>query len=191
MVQYFIRKLYKIKYWPTVKLSSLEKSSTRIVDIKKVDKVINVDCMQGISWSYVGSNINNIVHALNGNRKIGYKVAVWNCRRGLLNFDGTPSSKITEIKLYIQKHQLDVFGILESDLNGVGSRINRSRPLSTSDVHHSLHVDGYYILLPQSWHTHGQARIFVYIREGIQIKERKLYSCLLPKPANAYDTIFK
>ena len=63
---------------------------------------------------------------------------------------------------------------MESDLHGHESRQHRAKPLSTQDVHRKLQIDGYYILLPQSWQTHGQARIFIYIKDGIQVKERKL-----------------
>ena len=54
-----------------------------------------------MSWSYTGVSSNNLSHALSGNRKIGYHVAVWNCRKGLLNPDGSPSAKVTDIKLYL------------------------------------------------------------------------------------------
>ena len=114
------------------------------------------------------------MHALTGNKNKGYNVAAWNCRRGLLTADGSPSSKVADIQLYMEKHQLDVFGIIESDLHGTQSRIYRARPLSTQDVHDKLHIDDYYIHLPQSWEAHGQARIFLYVKEGIILKERKL-----------------
>ena len=53
--------------------------------------------------------------------KNGYHVAVWNCRRGLIDKDGNPTSKFTDIQLCIQKHNLDAFGIIESDLYGLSS----------------------------------------------------------------------
>ena len=114
------------------------------------------------------------MHALFGNKKLGYRVAAWNCRRGLLNSNGSQSSKITDIKLYLQKHQLHMFGIIEADLHGPNSRIVRKNPLSTQDVHDKLHIDGYFILLPQSWYKYGQARVIVYIKEGIKPKIRIL-----------------
>ena len=74
-----------------------------------------------ICWSYVGTCNNTLMHSLSGNRKIGYKVGMWNCRKGLLNPDGTPSTKMTDIPLYLEKHKLDLFGIVESDLHGQNS----------------------------------------------------------------------
>ena len=88
------------------------------------------------------------MHALYGNKRIGYRVASWNCRRGLLNPNGSQSPKVADIQLYLQKHQLHLFGIIESDLHGPKSTIRRRNPLSTKDVQDKLHIDGYSILLP-------------------------------------------
>ena len=127
-----------------------------------------------INWSYQGVKTNQIMHSLNGNKKIGYKIAFWNCRRRLLDPDGSQSDKITDIKLYLKKHQLHMFGIIESDLHGSDSRVKRKNPLQTKDIHENLHIDGYYIMLPQSWQCHGQARLIVYVKNGVHVKERKL-----------------
>ena len=94
-------------------------------------------------------------------RKLVKTLAAWNCRRGLLNPDGSPSAKVTDIQLYLYKHKLDMFRISESDLHGKHSRIQRARPLSTPEVIQKLHIDQYYLLLPQSWYTHGQARLII------------------------------
>jgi len=53
------------------------------------------------------SSLNKLAHSINGNRKNGYHVAVWNCRRGLIDKDGNPTSKFTNIKSYLQKHNLE------------------------------------------------------------------------------------
>ena len=180
---------YSREYFPRIIIDKLFNRSPIILKptrrssfIVKILEAVNkpVVC-HGISWSYVtGTGTSNgLVHALNGNRRIGYKVAVWNCRRGLLTHGGAPSTKVTDIQLYIQKHQLEVFGIIESDLHGANSRHHRVRPLTTIDINQKLKIEGYNILLPQSWQSHAQARIIVYIKEGIQIKERKL------KPENS------
>ena len=42
----------------------------------------------GVTWMHAQTNNNKLIHALNGNKKIGYKVAAWNCRKGLLKPDG-------------------------------------------------------------------------------------------------------
>ena len=67
-----------------------------------------------------------------------------------------------------------MLGLIESDLHGQNSRVNRSLKLTTPEVHQNLHISGYHLLLPQSWYNHGQARVIAYIRDGIQAKERKL-----------------
>ena len=139
------------------------------------DKICRVSSGSGsISWSYLAANINSIMHSLEGNKKLGYNIAAWNCRRGLLKQNGSASSKITDIELYLKKHQLHMLAVIESDLHGPGSRIYRSKPLSTNQIIENLHIDGYSIILPQSWYLHNQARILVYIKEGIFVKERKM-----------------
>ena len=105
-----VRKLVRLKVEVT------EKTCESIVIVRKAT----------ISWSYSGVNINHIMHSLVGNKKIGYKIASWNCRRGLLDQDGYPSDKVTDIELYLQKHKLHMFGIIESDLHGPRSRIKES-----------------------------------------------------------------
>ena len=105
---------YSREYFPRIIIDKLFNRSPIILKptrrssfIVKILEAVNkpVVC-HGISWSYVtGTGTSNgLVHALNGNRRIGYKVAVWNCRRGLLTHGGAPSTKVTDIQLYIQKH---------------------------------------------------------------------------------------
>ena len=111
--------------------------------------------------------MNSLLHALFGNRQIGYRVAAWNCRKGLLNPDGSQSNKITDIQKYLQKHQLHMFGIIASDLHGVNSRTRRRNPLSTKDIHEKLHIEGYHSILPQSWYSYDQAIVIAYVRDGV------------------------
>ena len=102
----------------------LVKISTNIVSHKiAVDIVSRIDNYNKIliSWSYLGKSINSLMHALYGNKRIGYRVASWNCRRGLLNPNGSQSPKVADIQLYLQKHKLHLFGIIESDLHGPNS----------------------------------------------------------------------
>ena len=110
------------------------------------------------------------MHALYGNRKIGYNVASWNCRRGLLDPDGSPSSKLIDIQMYLHKHRLHILGVIEADLHGHQSRIFRKNPLSTNDIHEKLKIDGYHIILPQSWYIHNQARVLMYVREDVKVQ---------------------
>ena len=76
--------------------------------------------------------------------------------------------------LYLKKHNLDILGIVESNLHGSESRIHRKQPLSTSDIHQKLQIHGYSLLLPESWHNHDQARIIGFVKDGLQVKEIKL-----------------
>ena len=77
-----------------------------------VIKIIKICSLHGLSWPYSGKGVNSLCHALFGNKKIGYKVATWNCRRGLLEADGSQSSEVEDINHYLTKHQLHIFGLL-------------------------------------------------------------------------------
>ena len=105
---------------------------------------------------------------------MGYNIGVWNCRKGLLLKDNSPIYKVDDIKSLLQRHNLHLLAIVESDLHGVGSRVPRVNPISTKQIFESLHIDGYNIKLPMSWQSHGQARVFLYAKEGISIKMREL-----------------
>ena len=113
---------------------------------------------------------NKMIHALVGNRHNGYRAAVWNCARGLILPDCSASDKFTDIQLYLQKHQLDLFGIVECDLHSHESRINRKSKLTTVQLNDILNVEGYNLILPQSWQLHGQARIILYAKESMNVK---------------------
>ena len=156
------------KYFSTIRIRLTEQliSSYSSVKIRKFSS--------GLCWSYSGISTNTLAHSVNGNRRIGYNVAVWNCRKGLVKSNKSPSTKMTDIQSYLENHQLDLFGIVESDLHAATSRIYRANPLSTMDINSNLQIPGYRIILPQSWYTHGQARVIIFTKEGIKIKERKL-----------------
>ena len=73
-------------------------------------------------WPY-SCDINSIQHSITGNkRNIGYRIATWNCNRGLLkNLNETDSDKLTDIKLFVEEHNPHILGIIESDLHGPNS----------------------------------------------------------------------
>ena len=50
----------------------------------KTDIIENNFSTIGLSWSYSCPSYNKLCHSLCGNRRIGYKIAFWNCRRKLL-----------------------------------------------------------------------------------------------------------
>ena len=76
-----------------------------------------------LRWSH-SIQTNGLCHALTGNRRrLGYKLALWNCRKGLLGDNNFDSNKFIEIKLFIEKHRPHTFGIIESDIHSLQSRV--------------------------------------------------------------------
>ena len=76
---------------------------------------------------------------VNGNIKNkSLKIAVWNCRRGLVSSDKSASHKITEIKHFIFSNDVDVIGIIESDLHGNKSRYINRLHLNNQEVYDIL-----------------------------------------------------
>ena len=117
---------------------------------------------------------NRFMHCISGNIKHGYRIAAWNCRRGLLLHDNTESTKLDDIKVFLHRYDIHLFGLIECDLHGIGSRIHRANPISTNEILDSLKIDGYSIKLPKSWFTYNQARIILYVKEGIKVKWKEL-----------------
>ena len=106
----------------------------------------------------------------NGNREKVYKIAMWNCRRGLIASDGQTTDKFSEVLNFIQSKEPHLFCLIESDLHGIQSRTHRHKYLSTEDIHENLKICNYNIYLPMSWELYGQARILLYAHESIKIK---------------------
>ena len=46
----------------------------------------------------------------------------------------------------------------------------RCNPSSTESLLRNLNIEGYILKLPMSWYSHGQARIIMYVREGVNVK---------------------
>ena len=126
-----------------------------------------------ICWSQHGLSINKIQKIINGNRRtIGYKFAVWNCSRGLIQ-DGF-SGKLLDIKQFVETKKPHCFAIIEADIHSPQSLINRNRKYSTAEVKEKLKIDGYNIEFPSTWNTHGQARLICYVSEEIKYKRKHL-----------------
>ena len=69
-----------------------------------------------LSWSQC-IKTNDLCHNLLGNRRrLGYKFAVWNCRKALLRGNTFDSNKLIEVKHFIQKHSPHALGLIESDI---------------------------------------------------------------------------
>ena len=124
-----------------------------------------------LSWAYSGLSINKIQKIVNGNRRsVGYKLAVWNCGRGLVQ-QGY-SIKLNEIKQFIEAKKPHCFAVIESDFYGHNSEINRVNKYTTNEIREMLKIDGYKIEFPKTWDTHGQARLICYVSEDIKYKRK-------------------
>ena len=127
-----------------------------------------------LKWGTTGLSNNKLQCIINGNRRtIGYKFAVWNCERGLLGGKG-PTSKLQDIKLFIQKKKPHVFGIIESDIYSPKSTNRRINRFTTAEVKSYLNIDGYTLELPDTWDTHGQARLLAYVSNDIKYNRKIL-----------------
>ena len=113
---------------------------------------------------------NKLAKMVNGNRRLGYHLGIWNCRKGLIK-DKEVSTKMVDVKNFIYSKKLHMLCLVESDLHGQASRHRRTQPLTTADIHTQLAIPGYKIYLPSTWDKHGQARLFVYAKEELQVKE--------------------
>ena len=124
-----------------------------------------------LSWAYSGLSINKIQKIVNGNRRsVGYKLAVWNCGRGLVQ-QGY-SIKLNEIKQFIEAKKPHCFAVIESDFYCHNSEINRLNKYTTNEIREMLKIDGYKIEFPKTWDTHGQARLICYVSEDIKYKRK-------------------
>ena len=123
-----------------------------------------------VSWAYRSMSSNKLGRMINGNGRRGYNIGLWNCRRGLVRGEKLASTKMVEVKQFIENKRLHILCLVESDLHGTMSRYNRRHPLTTEDIHHNLEVPGYKIILPKSWQVHGQARVMVLAKEELQVK---------------------
>ena len=117
--------------------------------------------------SKFGPSVNKIQKIINGNRRaVGYKLAVWNCGRGLVK-EGF-STKLHEIKQFIETKKPHCYCIIESDFYGHNSPLNRFRKYTTEEIREKLKINGYRIEFPQTWESHGQARLICYVSEDIK-----------------------
>ena len=119
---------------------------------------------------------------IDGNKTRGYNIGMWNCRRGLLTGSGVASSKLDEIKLFISKNRLHVLCVIEADLHSRMSRSVRKNHVTGKEIDLLLGIPGYKIHLPSTWKQHGQARIMVYARDDLKVKERPLAADLADLP---------
>ena len=93
----------------------------------------------GTHWSSSGMTVNKLTKIINGNRRLGYNLSMWNCRRGLINRDKESSLKMVEVRNFIEQNKLHMFCLVESDLHGELSRYKRAQPLTTKDIKSNGH----------------------------------------------------
>ena len=121
-----------------------------------------------------GLSINKFQKIINGNRRsVGYRLAMWNCGRGLVQ-EGF-SVKLNEIKQFLKSKKPHCFGIIESDLFSPLSKNNRVK-YTTDELKDILKVDGYRIEFPNSWNVHGQARLICYVSQEVKCTQKVLIS---------------
>ena len=124
------------------------------------------------SWAQSGLSTNKLQKIINGNRRaVGYRLAVWNCGRGLVQ-EGF-STKLHEVKNFLQRKKPHCFGVIESDLFSHQSQTNRAK-YSTAELREMLKVDGYKIEFPETWEVHGQARLICYVSEEVKCTRKYL-----------------
>ena len=123
-------------------------------------------------WQYTICSINKLNKIINGNGGKGYRLGLWNCRKGLIIGEKKASTKVVEIQQLLQEKKLHLLCIVESDFHGIISRYKRRQPLDTEDITTALSTPGYKIILPPSWNTHGQARIILLVKEELKVKIR-------------------
>ena len=131
----------------------------------------NHSCFNSLSWASAGLSINKLQKIINGNRRSnGYKLAVWNCGRGLVQ-DGF-SVKLNEIKQFIEAKRPHCFGVIESDFYSTSSNVNRAKKYTTEEIREKLRIDGYKIEFPKTWEIHGQARLICYVSDDIKYSRK-------------------
>ena len=99
---------------------------------------------------------------------------MWNCRKGLINKENLPTTKIVDVKDFLSANDLQILCLIEADLHGITSRVKRIKPITSREIEENLKVENYKTLLPQSWQAHGQARILLYVRDDISLKVKPL-----------------
>ena len=85
---------------------------------------------------------------------LGVNFFTWNCQKGLIDDNMEPSTKVEDIRIFLETHGDDVLAVIEAGLHGPLFRTKWRRPMSTADIMSILHQPGYKILLPATWYHH-------------------------------------
>ena len=125
------------------------------------------------NWPCHGKMANKLQHIISGNRRrLGYKLALWNCGRGLINSDGG-TSKFQDVKLFIQNKKPHTLGLIETDIFSPKHTSNHKK-FTTAEVESMLKIEGYSLEFPPTWNTHGIARILVFVSNDLKCKQVQL-----------------
>ena len=126
-----------------------------------------------LNWSFSVASNNSLNHSLLGNRqRLGYKLAFWNCRKGLIDNLTHDTDKAVDIRRFIDKHKPHIFGIIETNLHSINSRVHRRTPVTKEVIEEKLNIEGYNIELPDTWDHYGQARVLAYVSKDLQYTRR-------------------
>ena len=70
------------------------------------------------------------------------------------------------------RHKPHFIGISEVDLrrNENNNNLRNNNEMSTEQLHDKLKIEGYNIILPDSWIKHDKARILLYVNNEINTK---------------------
>ena len=110
---------------------------------------------------------NQTCHSLFGNRKQqGLTISSWNCGRAIRD-------KVTDIQLFIEEHKPHLYAISEADLHSPDSAQTRRSTLTTAEIQESLQIEGYNIILPDTWEAFNHARIIVYASTELKVIKRE------------------
>ena len=124
---------------------------------------------RGITFSFETTEINQLMHSLNGNRRnLGYKYFVWNCDRAFIS-----ENKIEDVKIFVEDKKPHAFAIIEANIyrNEDNKDLESKTQFSTQQVLEKFQIQDYDIILPDSWMKHSVARIICYTHKDIKAKK--------------------
>ena len=137
---------------------------------------------QNLNWPYT-SDTNHLAHSLTGNkRRLGYKLSLWNCRRKLLDQSNRDTNKFIDIKNFVEKNKPHVLSIIESDLFSTSSQSQRRFKLTSEEVTERLKIEGYKLVLPDTWEAFGQARVLAFVSDEVFYKRKTQSQATLDLP---------
>ena len=99
-----------------------------------------------------------------------YNIAAWNCAGGLIDSQGSPTDKVMDIHSYIRNHSLHLLAVSESELYSITHR-TRNKKFTRKSIEDALNIPGYDVWFPQQWDKHGLARIVLWVKGDLTVRE--------------------